>query len=171
MRSWERVDQIIGRVEHILLSLLLSSMLLIAFLQIILRNVFATGLTWGDPLVRNLVLWISFVGAALATREGKHIQIDLASRWTSPGARNIVETLTHGFSCFICCLLTWASVKFIINEIQMKNVLFSGIPSWVSEIILPLTFGSMAFRFGLRLMRSFLGIVRLDLAGAEERKR
>lgn len=171
MRSWERMDQIIGRVEHILLILLLSSMLLIAFLQIVLRNVFATGLTWGDPLVRNLVLWISFVGAALATREGKHIQIDLVSRWTGPGAKNIVEILTHAFSLFICCLLTWASVKFIINEIQMKNVLFSGIPSWVSEIILPLTFGSMAFRYGLRLMSSFFGVLRVGTAGAEERKR
>jgi TRAP-type C4-dicarboxylate transport system permease small subunit len=165
------MDQIIGRAEHILLILLLSSMLLIAFFQIILRNIFATGLTWGDPLVRNLVLWISFVGAALATREGKHIQIDLVSRWTRPRARRIVETLTHGFSFSICCLLTWASVKFIINDIQMKNVLFSGIPSWVSEIILPLTFGSMAFRYGLRLMKSFSAILRLDLAGAEERKR
>ena len=165
------MDQIIARVEHILLILLLSSMLLIAFLQIILRNVFTTGLTWGDPLVRNLVLWISFIGAALATREGKHIQIDLVSRWTQPLARRIVETLTRGFSFFICCWLTWASIKFIINEIQMKNVLFSGIPSWVSEIILPFTFGSMAFRYGLRLMSSFLGVQRVGLAGAEEEKR
>ena len=171
MGRWERIDQIVGRVEHLLLVILLSAMLLIALLQVLLRNVFATGLTWGDPLVRNLVLWVGCIGAALATQEGKNIQIDLASRWTRPRERRIVDLLTHGFSFFICCLLTWASVKFIINEIQMKNVLFSGIPSWVSEIILPLTFGSMAFRFGLRLMKSFLGIVRVDLAGVEERKR
>ena len=168
MDPWERVDQIIGRVEHALLIVLVSSMLLIAFLQILLRNFFATGLAWGDPIVRNLVLWVGFVGAALATREGKHIQIDLVSRWTGPRARRVVEVLTHGFSFFICCLLTWASIKFIINEIQMKDVLFPGIPSWVSEIILPLTFGSMAFRFGLRLMRNFSGTARVGSAGAEE---
>jgi C4-dicarboxylate transporter, DctQ subunit len=165
------MDQIIGRVEHILLIVLLSSMLLIAFFQIVLRNVFATGLAWGDPVVRNLVLWISFVGAALATQEGKHIQIDVTSRWTRPRGRRIVEVLTHGFSFFICCLLTWASIKFIHNEIQMKNFLFSGIPAWVSEIILPLTFGSMAFRFGLRLVWSLSGILRVETAGAEEGKR
>jgi TRAP-type C4-dicarboxylate transport system permease small subunit len=68
-------------------------------------------------------------------------------------------------------LLTWASIKFIINEIQMKNVLFSGIPAWISEIILPLTFGSMAFRFGLRLLRSLFGIPEVETAGAQEGKR
>jgi C4-dicarboxylate transporter DctQ subunit len=158
-------------MEEGLLVVLLGSMLLIAFFQIVLRNVFATGLDWGDPVVRNLVLWVGFVGAALATREGKHIQIDLVSRWTGPRARKVTEALTQGFSFLTCCWLAWASVKFIINEIEMKNMLFSGIPSWVSEIILPLTFGSMAFRFGLRLMRSFSGIPGSGGAGTEEGKR
>jgi TRAP-type C4-dicarboxylate transport system permease small subunit len=158
-------------MEEVLLVVLLGSMLLIAFFQIVLRNVFATGLTWGDPVVRNLVLWVGFVGAALATREGKHIQIDLVSRWTGPRAKKIADVLTQGFSFLTCCWLIWASIKFIINDIEMKNMLFSGIPSWVSEIVLPLTFGSMAFRFGLRLMRSFPGVPGSESAGVEEVKR
>ena len=80
MDRWERADEVIDRVEQILLVILLSSMIVIAFFQIVLRNLFSTGLTWGDPLVRNLVLWIGFIGAALATREGKHINIDIVSQ-------------------------------------------------------------------------------------------
>jgi C4-dicarboxylate transporter DctQ subunit len=171
MGPWERMDQIIARMEEVLLVVLLGSMLLIAFFQIVLRNVFSTGLDWGDPVVRNLVLWVGFVGAALATREGKHIQIDLLSRWIGPRAKKVADALTQGFSFLTCCWLIWASIKFIINEVEMRNMLFSGIPSWASEIILPLTFGSMAFRFGLRLMRSFPGIPVAESARAEEGKR
>lgn len=50
MNQWERVDYAIDRVEQTLLVILLSIMILIAFLQIVLRNAFATGLAWGDPL-------------------------------------------------------------------------------------------------------------------------
>jgi TRAP-type C4-dicarboxylate transport system permease small subunit len=81
MNRWERADEIIDRVEHTLVIILLSLMILTAFLQITLRNIFATGLTWADPMVRNLVLWVGFIGAAIATKEGKHINMDVFSQW------------------------------------------------------------------------------------------
>ena len=161
MDRWERVDEIIDRVEQILLVALLSFMILIAFFQIVLRNIFATGLTWGDPLVRNLVLWIGFIGATLATREGKHISIDVVSRWLPPRGKNFVTLITHLFSFLVCCLLTYAASKFIKNETQMGSVTFSGIPSWIPEIILPITFGLMAFRFGLRSLKSLSMIMKI----------
>ena len=84
MDRWERVDRAIDRVETAIVVLFVSAMMVIAFLQIFLRNVFTTGLSWGDMILRNLVLWIGFIGATLATREGKHINIDVISRSLSP---------------------------------------------------------------------------------------
>jgi C4-dicarboxylate transporter DctQ subunit len=160
INRWERTDEAIDRVEQILLVILLSSMILIAFLQIVLRNLFSTGLSWGDPLVRNLVLWIGFIGAALATREGKHINIDVLSRWMPPWGKDLTEFLTQLFSFFICALLTFAAWKFIRNEAQMGNVTFLGIPAWIPEIILPLVFGLMALRFGLRSFKNLLTVMK-----------
>ena len=56
MDRWDRLDDIIGQLERFLVAILLSLMIIVAFSQIVLRNVFATGLSWGDPLVRHLVL-------------------------------------------------------------------------------------------------------------------
>ncbi len=164
MDRWERADEIIDRVEQILLVILLSSMILIAFLQIVLRNVFSTGLAWGDPLVRNLVLWVGFIGAALATREGKHINIDVVSRWMPPLGKGLVEFVTQLFSFFICCLLTFAALKFIKNEAQMGNITFLGIPAWIPQVIIPTVFGLMALRFGLHAFRNLSTIMK---AGGE----
>ena len=83
MSRWQRWDEILGRVEKFLLAAMLSIMILLAFLQIILRNVFSSGISWGDPLVRYLVLWVGFIGASLASKEGKHITIEVFSRWFS----------------------------------------------------------------------------------------
>ena len=81
MYIWDRLDKKISRVEQVLVTILLTMMILLAFSQIVLRNFFATGISWGDSLVRYLVLWVGFIGAAIATREGKHINIDVVSRW------------------------------------------------------------------------------------------
>jgi len=160
MDRWERADEVIDRVEQALLVIFLSSMIVIAFLQIILRNLLYTGLTWGDPLVRNLVLWVGFIGAALATKEGKHISIDVVSQWVPPLGKDLIEFLTHLFSFVICGLLTFAALKFIKNEVQMGNVAFLGIPAWIPEIILPIIFGLMTLRFGFRSFRNLSTIMK-----------
>jgi len=162
MNQWERVDEAIDRVEQTLIVTFLGFMILIAFLQIILRNFFSTGLDWGDQLLRNLVLWIGFIGATLATREGKHINIDVVSRWLPSLGKNIVILITHLFSFFVCCGLTYAALKFIKNEVQMENMTFSNIPAWIPEMILPMTFGLMTFRFGLRSFKDLSEIGKTD---------
>jgi C4-dicarboxylate transporter DctQ subunit len=155
MRYWERVDAVVDRVEQALISILLSVMILVAFLQIVLRNFFATGLTWGDPLVRNLVLWVGFIGAAVAAREGKHISIDVVSEWTSPRAKVVIGVIIHVVSFIVCGLLTFAAVKFVSNEALMGSITFLGIRAWVPELILPIAFALMSLRYGFQFLKTF----------------
>lgn len=162
MDHWKRLDKIIDRMEQRLLVTLLSLMILIAFSQIVLRNLFDTGLAWGDPLVRNLVLWVSFIGAALATKEGKHINIDVVSRWMPPRGKILVEAITGLFSSLVCALMTFAALKFIKNEAQMGGDTFFGIPLWIPEIILPITFALMALRFSLHSLKNFSMTLRVN---------
>jgi len=154
VNRWERADEVVAKVEQTILVTFLGFMIVLAFLQIVLRNFFFTGLDWGDSLLRNLVLWVGFVGATLATKEGKHINIDIISRWLPSLGKNIVTLITHFFSFFICSALTYAALKFIKNEVEMENRTFLDIPAWIPEMILPVTFGLMTLRFGLRFFKT-----------------
>ena len=168
MNRLERLDEVLDRIETVIVVLFMSAMMVIAFLQVFLRNVFTTGLTWGDLILRNLVLWIGFIGATLATREGKHINIDAISRSLLPLGRAVVETSVHLFSSFVCSLFAYASLKFIKNEVEMGTTTFIGVPAWVLETILPLAFGLMAFRFALRAVRALS--VSVEMATRHERR-
>ena len=170
MNRWERIDETIVRVEEALVVSFLGVMIFIAFLQIVLRNVFSTGLDWGDSLLRNLVLWIGFIGATLATKEGKHINIDVISTWLPPLGKNVVTLITHLFSFLVCCALTYATLKFIRNEVQMGQNTFLDIPVWIPEMILPMTFGLMSFRFGLRSFRNLSELGRKDSPHDQEKE-
>ena len=49
--------------------LLLLVMILLATTQILLRDLLETGLSWADPVLRLLVLWLALLGAMAATRD------------------------------------------------------------------------------------------------------
>ena len=154
MKHWDRLDNIISRVENVLIVFLLSLMMIIAFLQIVLRNLFATGFSWADVLVRYLVLWVAFIGASLATREGMHINIDVFSRWISGKSKIYLKAICELCSLIICALLAYAAVKFIHFEAQMGGTTFFGLPVWLPQLIIPITFGLMTFRFALRCVKA-----------------
>jgi len=155
MKFFYMLDAHISRLEQILIAALLTVMILMAFSQIVLRNFFATGIAWGDSLVRYLVVWVGFIGAAIAVKEDKHITIDVLARWITRSGESTILAISHFSSAVICGLLTWAGIKFIWFEAQMGGTAFFNLPVWVPELIIPVTFGLMALRYTLRLINGF----------------
>lgn len=147
MTIWHKLDSKISQIETVLVTIMLTVMILMAFSQIVLRNFFATGIDWSDALIRYLVVWVAFVGAAIATREGKHITINLLSRWLTRAGSFVVQALANFVSAVVCCLLTVAAAKFIWFEAQMGGTAFLNLPAWIPELIMPIVFGLMTLRF------------------------
>ena len=65
--SLRKLDQLLRHFEDGVLAVLLGGMILLATLQIGLRNFADTGFIWADPLLRIMVLWLGLVGAVAAT--------------------------------------------------------------------------------------------------------
>ena len=157
MRFWDRLDELMGRVEKALIVLFLSLMILTAFAQIALRNFFGIGLSWSEPLVRYLVLWVGFIGAALAAREGRHITIEVFTLWAAGKGARQLAVVSQVCSAVVCGLLTYAAVKFVIDDAQLGSRTFLNLPTWVPELIIPATFALMTLRFTLRSIQGFCG--------------
>lgn len=147
----KRIDSIFSRIESAILIIILGSMIFFAFLQVILRNFFASGIIWGDILLRHLVLWVGFLGASLATRENRHISINALSRILSPAWKRRVHFMINLFSTVICVLLIRAAYVFVRDERASGMTLFLGIPAWLFMIIIFIGFVMMAFRFLLKV--------------------
>lgn len=141
----------IHHIETGLLVLLLAVMIGLAGSQILLRNLFDSGISWSDPLLRVLVLWVGMLGAMIATQQDKHIRIDLLSRYLSPAWRGHAARLNNLFSAIVCGLLSWHSARFVYFEWQDGNTLVSDFPVWIAELVLPFGFAVMTLRFVLLL--------------------
>ncbi|CUS99576.1 TRAP transporter small permease [Candidatus Chrysopegis kryptomonas] len=156
MKLFDVIDEALAKIEMVLLTLLLSLMLLVGFVQIILRNFFETGFLWADPFLRYTVLWLAFIGASLATREDRHINIDVLTRFLTPKLKKLTSILTRFFALAICVILLKASVNFIRMEIEFPQDVFLGIKNWQVEIIIPIGFSLMSFRFFVRILKLLL---------------
>jgi C4-dicarboxylate transporter DctQ subunit len=137
----------IARAETVILVLVLSIMVLLAFFQVVLRNFFDQGLLWGDIFLRHLVLWVGFLGASLATRDEKHISIDLFTRFLSKKWQPLSRVFTYLFSVVVCWYLAQAALTFVSYEITYKTIAFGDVPAWYLQIIIPIGFFMMMGRF------------------------
>lgn len=134
------------RVEDVVLALLLGSLVLLAPFQIFLRNFFDAGLVWADPFLRLLVLWIALLGALAASRQDKQIAIDVVSKFLSPRAHAGATAVTGLFTALVCAIVAYHSTRFVHGEYTYGSTVFSGVPAWMCEIVIPVAFGLIALR-------------------------
>ncbi len=149
----DRIDKILASIENTLVVTIVASMVLMSFLQIILRF-FAMAPLWGDVFLRHLVLWVGFIGASLATRDDKHIGIDVLTQISSPGLNKIMRKVVDFSAMLICAILAKVGWDFIQLEREFGSTLFNDIPSWYFQIIIPVGFGLIAFRFLIRILQN-----------------
>jgi TRAP-type C4-dicarboxylate transport system permease small subunit len=132
----------------------------LALYQIVLRNFMDSGLVWGDVLVRILVLWLGMAGAMAATRERKHISIDLLTRFLAPDLRRVAASLTTLFAAVVCALAGYYCLQFVRSELAAGDLAFGRVPYWVCEAILPVGFAVIALRYGLQFAVHLTALLR-----------
>jgi TRAP-type C4-dicarboxylate transport system permease small subunit len=146
-RRWSgRMDWL----ERAVLTILVTGMVLLAALQILLRNVWHTGLNWAEPLLGMGLLWLTLLGALAAAGLGRHLSIDLAAALLPKKAAVWLTRLISLFSAVICVLLAWAAGRYIGFQREMDMGELLGIPLWKHYQIIPIAFWLMAVRFAVR---------------------
>ena len=142
---------LLHRLEDGVLVMALLTMLGVALTQIVLRNLFDTGIAWADPFVRILILWVTMLGAMAATREQSHIAIDAVSRYLGPLPRRITQGVCALLAAAVCGVASWYTWEFMQFEREDGTIAFANVPVWMCQLILPLGFGVMAVRFVITL--------------------
>ena len=145
------------RAEEAALVALVACLLCLAFAQILLRNLFQVTWFWADPLLRHLVLWSSFLGALIATREDRHIRIDAVLRLLPGRWRPAVGAAGDLAGAVLCGILSPIALRFVLDERAYGAEAFPGMPAWVAQVVFPGVFAGMSLRFlanGVRRLRS-----------------
>jgi TRAP-type C4-dicarboxylate transport system permease small subunit len=159
MKLIRALDAILARAETILLVTFLGTMVVMAFLQVVLRNVFGTGLLWGDTLVRHMLLWAGFLGGALAAFEERHISIDALTKYLSPRIKHAAAFLTNAFAAVVCYFLAQAAWTFLRDEASAGGTFILSLPGWAAVVIIPIGYVLIMLHFVLKIVEHASGVV------------
>jgi TRAP-type C4-dicarboxylate transport system permease small subunit len=152
---------LLNRIEDSILIGVLLTMLLMAVLQIFLRNFFSSGIVWGDAMVRILVLWVGLLGAMVATRNNNHINIDIISRFLPENVKMVSNIIVEIFAAFVCSVMTWVSFNFVLMEMEYDIIAFASVPAWICESIIPIAFGVICLRYCILSITDIFQLIRL----------
>ncbi|MCP4293568.1 MAG: TRAP transporter small permease [bacterium] len=151
-KKLETLFSFLGWIEVGILGLMLLTLVSLGGLQIVLRNVFHSGVLWADPLMHHMVLWLGCLGAALATCKAQHINIDIFSRLLPSGMNAWRRSVVYGATAAATFMLGISSWKLVQDEKMFGEMAFSSVPVWVLQLILPIAFFMISYRSVVNLL-------------------
>ena len=157
---FSRLDKA-GRLgEDAVLVIILTALILLAASQIVMRNFFNFGFIWADEMLRMLVLWIAVAGAVAASRTDKHINIAILDRFLPEKLKLLVKIVIHIFTATVCGAVAWYSVQFVQMSHEFGDVLMGSVPAWIPQLILPVGFGLICYRYSLFVIKEVYRLAR-----------
>lgn len=145
-----KLDSILSAIETTFIVGLTLLGLAMAFLQVVLRYVFNTGLHWLEAGLVTALVWAMLLGASRAVRDGLHPRVDLIPTLVSPKIRALLNVLALGTTMALVCFFLWDSV-FYAKFINMINALHPEfeVKMIYPFLIIPITTGLMLIRYSM----------------------
>ncbi|ALG67163.1 TRAP transporter small permease [Beggiatoa leptomitoformis] len=150
------LSNIYNRLEEWFLALLLASMTLVTFANVVARYVFSSGFVWALELTTALFAWLVLFGMSYAVRVNAHIGIDAVVKLFPPLGQRII-----GLIAILCCLVY--CVILGIGAWRYLDIMYTlgnesedlPIQQWIIYLILPVGFALLFARFlqvGVKLL-------------------
>ena len=135
------------QLETFLLVAAFLIVLIIAVTQILLRNLFDTGIVWADTFLRISVLWLGMMGALVASRNNNHIAMNLGQKYLSDKNLIIVKVIIYFFTSLVCFIISLYGLNLVQMEYEEAGIAFANIPVWSTVSIIPIAFLIIALRY------------------------
>lgn len=161
-----RMDRLGRAIENIFLVGLLGSMMVLSVTQIVMREVFNTGVVWAGELLKLMVLWLAMIAAIAACRDNRHIRIDALSHVLPKQAIRYTRVLVDIFAAAVCGVVAWQAWRYLQLEIEFEDTVLIDTPAWIVHAVIPASFAVMSYRFVIGAIRKAIGRDEDEEAGS-----
>lgn len=126
---------------------------LLAFVNVVLRYVFGTGLTWAGELTNYLFIWSALFGAAYGFKKGIHISVTVMLSALPKALAKFLFVVANMISFIYLTVSAYFGYQVIelLRDIEETSVDLN-IPMWIPNLVLPIAFGAAAFRAGEKVI-------------------
>ncbi len=113
------IDLFFKLLEFLVVACLVA-MVVMVFGNVVLRYAFNSGITISDEMSRYCFIWLTYIGAMVAMREGGHLGVDTLVKHLSIGGKKLCLFVSECLMLFINGLFLLGTWK--MHELQVTNV-------------------------------------------------
>ncbi len=110
----------------------MGSMIIIIFLQVVMRYVFNNSLSWTEELARYLFVWQCWVGVSYAVMKGRHIRVDIIKDLVNAKGKYVFDLIYLVVSILFLIFLSY-NAAIVVSAVKDMNQLTPALqmPKWI----------------------------------------
>ncbi|WP_298924162.1 TRAP transporter small permease [uncultured Ramlibacter sp.] len=108
------IDSFFKLLELLVVACMVA-MVIMVFGNVVLRYGFNSGITISEEMSRYCFIWLTYIGAMVAMRDGAHLGVDTLIRKLPLAGKKICFALSQG-------LMLFCNVLFLMGTYQMHNL-------------------------------------------------
>jgi C4-dicarboxylate transporter DctQ subunit len=150
-----KVDKCISLLSTTLMMVCMSVATIVAFVNVVMRYLFASSLTWAGPLTEYLFIWSALFGAAYGFKIGMHIGVNaIIQNLPARLAKGLLIVNIVVMIGFLSLLTKWG-IDFIQFSINLQQIdIDLRIPFWTIYLCVPLSLAIMVYELLVKLYRA-----------------
>ena len=92
----QRLSDVLRRCTETAIMVLMAFLVAIVVLSVFYRYILLSPLTWSEEVGRYVMIWVGFLAASIAMREGLHVGVDFVVQWVRPRIAIWLRGLARG---------------------------------------------------------------------------
>lgn len=133
----DRTEHLVVRLNQGLVVALMASMAVLVFANVVARYLFDFSVIWVEELTQVQMIWVAYLGAGLALREGRHVAVDTLQDLLPVALRRLLRQLISiALALFLLVLFVLGLQIVAFTWTQETPVL--GISAGVPYLAVPL---------------------------------
>ncbi|WP_097027650.1 TRAP transporter small permease [Clostridium peptidivorans] len=142
-----KLSRYYNKLEEYLLVASLIFTVIIVFIQVIMRYLFNSSLSWSEELTRYIFIWQTWLGASVGLKNRKHINIELLNGVLKERGQRVINIIALIIWFGFCIFLVFNGSELVMDLVN-KGSVSSGmrIPMYFVYAALPFSAGIMALR-------------------------
>jgi C4-dicarboxylate transporter, DctM subunit len=131
-----RTVAVFRKAEDYLAFASLALLALFPVVEIVARSVFRSGVHGSFRYIQHLVVWVTFLGGMITSREDRHLSLVVGYEALNARAKRIGGVLVRLVSVTVTTTLAWTSVSFLLLGFDPDS-LIGIVPVRIAVIIVP----------------------------------
>ena len=107
----KKLNDLFFKLAELTLVIMLSTMVIMVFGNVVLRYGFNDGIISSEELSRYLFIWITFLGAIVTMRENAHLGLDTVVRKLSLRGKKVAFAISNVLILGCCALMFYGTFK------------------------------------------------------------